>query len=84
MLRLTLLTRRGCHLCDEMKVVVRDVERSHPLVLTEVDIASSPALERQWGLDIPVLMHGERVIARHRITARRLADLLSEATPTSR
>ena len=84
MIRLTLLTRRKCHLCDEMKAVVRDVERSHPLALTEVDITSSPVLERRWGLDIPVLMHGERVIARHRVTARRLAELLSLATPTSR
>ena len=49
MIRLKLLTRRGCHLCDEMKAVVREVERSYPLVLTEIDIASSPALERRWG-----------------------------------
>lgn len=83
MTRLKLLTRRGCHLCDEMKAVVRKVERSYPLVLTEVDIASSPALERRWGLDIPVLLRDERVIASHRVTARRLADLLSETTPKS-
>ncbi len=78
-IRLTLLTRDGCRLCDEMKEVVRHVQRSHDLVLTEVDIAAQPHLERRWGTEIPVLLDGGRVIARHRTTVQALAAAVAPA-----
>ena len=84
MIHLTLLTRDGCRLCDEMKEVVGQVQRSHRLTLTEVDISTQPELERRWGTEIPVLLDGGRVIARHRISARRLVDAVSRATSPSR
>ena len=84
MIRLTLLTRDGCRLCDEMKAVVRQVQRFHRLTLTEVDIAAQPELERRWGTEIPVLLDGGRVIARHRTTAHELAAAVSRATSPSR
>ena len=84
MIRLTLLTRGGCRLCDEMKEVVRQVQRSHRLSLTEVDISTEPDLERRWGTEIPVLLDGGRVIARHRTTAHELAAAVSRATSPSR
>ncbi len=84
MIRLTLLTRGGCRLCDEMKEVVRQVQRFRRLTLTEVDISTDPALERRWGTEIPVLLDGGRVIARHRTTVRELAAAVSRATLPSR
>ena len=74
MTHLTLLTRSGCHLCDEMKAVIAQVRRTHVVPLTEVDIATQPTLEDRWGEQIPVLLRGDRVIARHRITASQLED----------
>lgn len=84
MIRLTLLTRDGCRLCDEMKEVVRQLQRSHPLALVEVDISTQPELERRWGTEIPVLFDGGRVIARHRTTAQELAAAVARATSPSR
>ena len=81
--RLTLLTRDGCRLCDEMKEVVRQVQRSRRLTLTEVDISTDPELERRWGTEIPVLLDGGRVVARHRTTVHELAAAVSRATSPS-
>ena len=84
MTSLTLLTRAGgCRLCDEMKAVVRQVQQSHDLTLTEVDISTQPELERRWGTEIPVLLDGGRVVARHRTTARDLAAAVSRPTSPS-
>ena len=70
MIRLTLLTRPGCQLCDAMKgTIQRMADRHHQaVVLEEVDISSDTALERRFGHEIPVLMHGDLVVARTRTT----------------
>ena len=73
---LTLYTRRNCHLCDEMKAVVREVGLTRPLTIEEVDVDRDPALARRYGLAVPVLLAGGREIARHRVTAERLREVL--------
>src|SRR5215471_6369909 len=52
---LTLYSRPGCHLCDEMKTVINRVAESTPLHLEEIDISSNADLEERYGLEIPVL-----------------------------
>ena len=79
MLILTIFSRPGCHLCDEMKAVVRRVALDVPLTLDEVDISAVPALERQFGHEIPVLWLGSRELARHRMDESRLRALLRAA-----
>ncbi len=74
--RLTLLTRAGCHLCDDMKTVVAAAGRTRPLRLEEVDIASDKGLERRFATEIPVLMRGETVLAQGRTTLTGLLDRL--------
>ena len=58
MIALTLYSRPGCHLCDDMKAVVERVARtSTPVPTIEViDISSDPELEALYGLEIPVLL----------------------------
>lgn len=74
--RLTLLTRAGCHLCDEMKAVAAAAGRTRPLQLEEVDIAADRGLERRFATEIPVLMRGDTVLARGRTTLAALLDRL--------
>ena len=74
--RLTLLTRAGCHLCDDMKALVAAAGRSRRLLLEEVDITSSNELERRYGMEIPVLMRGEVVLAQGRTTLAALLERL--------
>jgi hypothetical protein len=73
---LTLYTRPGCHLCDEMKAIVDEVGRTMALELREVDITTDPSLEERYRYDIPVLAAGGRIVAKHRVTAPALARSL--------
>ncbi len=73
---LTLYTRPGCHLCDRMKDIVAGIAREEPVTLREVDITGDRNLERRFGAEIPVLAHGERVLARVRTTRTALLESL--------
>jgi hypothetical protein len=71
---LTLYSRPGCHLCDEMKTVVHRVVRTAntPIALEEVDISTSAELEARYGLEIPVLLVDGRKVAKYRIADEEL------------
>lgn len=75
---LTLYSRPGCHLCDEMKAVVGRVVDSAPTLVTfsEVDISTDPELERRYGLEIPVLMVDGRTAAKYRIAEDQLRQMI--------
>ncbi len=76
---LTLYTRAGCHLCEEMKRVLDAVARRVPFVVQEVDVATDPALEHCYGHEVPVLLLGGRKVAKYRISEARLVRLLAGA-----
>ena len=73
---ITIYSRPGCHLCDEMKAIVARVARSVPLTLEDIDISTDPALEASYGPDIPVLMIGGKKAAKYRLTEGELRRLL--------
>ncbi len=74
---LRLLTRPGCHLCDEMKTRVAPIVARLGGALTEVDVDSDPGLSARFGLEIPVLLDAEgRVVAKLRDGAERIAKRL--------
>jgi len=64
---LTLYSRPGCHLCEEMKAVVDRVTTREPLTLQVVDISGDPVLEGRYGWEIPVLLVNGRKAAKYRI-----------------
>ncbi len=74
--RLTLYSRPGCHLCEDMKSVVDRVARTAPLALEEVDISTDPALEKLYGLEIPVLLIEGTKAAKYRIGEEELKKIL--------
>lgn len=77
-MRLTLYTRPGCHLCDEMKAVVRRVQGQVACELTEVDISRDEALLKRYERHIPVLVADGVEVARTRVgVAELLAALAS-------
>ena len=73
---LTLYSRPGCHLCDEMKTVINRVAQSTPLHLDEIDISSRADLEERYGLEIPVLFVAGKKAAKYRIGEEELRRLL--------
>ena len=78
MIALTLYSRPGCHLCDEMKAVVVRVVREleTPVTINEVDISTDADLEARYGLEIPVLLIDGRKAAKYRVTEGELTRLL--------
>ncbi len=78
MIHLTIYSRPGCHLCDDMKDLIRRVGERIPLTLEDIDIYGDDELEERYGLEIPVLLvEGERV-ASARITEEKLMRVLTE------
>jgi thiol-disulfide isomerase/thioredoxin len=79
-IELTIYSRPGCHLCDEMKAVVRRVAESNPLMpvnVIEIDISTDPALEARYGVEIPVLMVDGKKAAKYRIEEEELVRVLA-------
>jgi glutaredoxin len=59
--RVTLFSRPGCHLCDDARAVIERVCADLGERYTEVDIDSDPALQDEYGEEIPVtLVDGKR------------------------
>jgi hypothetical protein len=75
---ITLYSRPGCHLCDEMKIVVQRVARSasEPVTIEVLDISTDAALEARYGLEIPVLLIDGRKAAKYRVTEEELRRIL--------
>jgi len=82
-IKLTIYSRPGCHLCDDMKDLVRNVARTIPLTLDEIDISADAALEAQYGLEIPVLLVEGKKVAKYRIEEGALVRILTSRAPTS-
>jgi hypothetical protein len=81
---LTLYSRPGCHLCEEMKGVIETVTAGQPVDLREVDISGDPDLERRYGLEIPVLEIDGTKIAKYRIDERALRNAIRARAPRAR
>jgi glutaredoxin len=86
MLSLTIYSRPGCHLCDEMKALVRRIQglSQAPITIDEIDISTDPELESRFGLEIPVLMLNGRKIAKYRISEAALARALATSAGSGR
>ena len=87
MIALTLYSRPGCHLCDDMKAIVARVVRDmggpaaqpeRPITLEEVDISKDPELESRYGLEIPVRLVNGKKAATYRLTEGELRRRLLE------
>lgn len=62
-----------------MRAVVERVLSEVGARLEEKDVGDDPALEARYVFEIPVLLLGDREIARHRVTEKELRLLLREA-----
>ena len=86
LIALTLLTKPGCHLCEEAKTVVdsainkfkSDHSSENPIELTEVNILEDQALLDEYGEEIPVLQINGATHAYWKIDPERLIAALNE------
>ena len=70
MIRLTIYSRPGCHLCEVMKETVASAVRAARVdaSIDEVDISTDADLEVRYGLEIPVLMVDGMKVAKYRVS----------------
>jgi len=79
-LDLTLYTRIGCHLCEEMKAALQPLLREFGAQLGEVDVDQDDELRAMYGNDVPVLFLGARKVAKHRLDPAQLRKQLATAS----
>jgi glutaredoxin len=76
---LTLYTRAGCHLCEEMKAALAPLLREFAARLVEVDVDGDEELRAMYGNDVPVLFLGARKVAKHRLDVRQMRRQLGNS-----
>ena len=80
----TLYSRPGCCLCDDMKAIVAEVQADTAFTVTEIDISAQPELEARFGQDIPVLFINDRKAFKYRVTAGTLRRRLHRSGAETR
>ncbi len=70
--RLTLITRSGCHLCEEAKVVMDRVTERTGEAWVERDLTGDLELEREYGDRLPVVLLDGREHGYWRVEEQRL------------
>jgi glutaredoxin len=73
---LTLYTKHGCHLCDDVRSTLDELQADHLFALEEIDITTNEELFARYRFDIPVLLKDGLEVARGRITDRELLEIL--------
>jgi glutaredoxin len=76
---LTIYSKPGCHLCDDMKAVVDRVVRTSavPIAVEDIDVTTDSDLEARYGLEIPVLLIDGKKAAKYRVTEADLVRMLA-------
>ena len=58
MIDVILFSRPGCHLCEQAKADILDIQNQMPLNLVEINIEENPVLHKKYLADIPVVEIG--------------------------
>lgn len=77
--KLSLYTRHGCHLCEDMEQAVSELETELDFVTEIIPIDNNAALEQDFGHRVPVLTMGENVICEYFLDKQALRQAVSRA-----
>jgi thioredoxin-related protein len=58
MIAVTLYSRKDCHLCEQTKADLHDLQEIFPHRLIVVDVDNDQELQHKYGSDVPVLEIG--------------------------
>jgi len=67
MVKVTLYTRRGCHLCEAAHDVLRRAGARVEFELEVIDIDGDPELRRRYDVEVPVVAIDGRDTFRHAV-----------------
>ena len=75
---LTLYSREGCHLCEDMQNLLPGYLEEADLSFNIIYIDSLSELEQQYGSLVPVLKAGEKEICHYFLDVKALQQYISE------
>lgn len=78
MKELTLLVGNQCGLCNDAKIQIALAQEDADFAVNEININSDAALEEQYFMSIPVLLHNDDVIQEGHIDFVTILEYLSE------
>ena len=73
-IQIDIYSRPGCHLCDEAKTVIERVQGRFAFALRVINIEQDPALEREYGSDIPIVMINGNKAFKYRVDEAELEN----------
>ena len=79
MLRITILSRRECHLCRVVTRVAEQVQQDLPFELRTIDVDSDNRLRMQYGDRIPVVLINDRETFSGKVTGGELREAIKKA-----
>ncbi len=65
MTEITVYSREGCHLCEDLLQQLTVLQQVYDFKIHEVDIDSTPKLIEQYGSLVPVVLCGEQQICHY-------------------
>jgi glutaredoxin len=71
-MRVTLFSKPGCHLCEEVRTLLDELREDRAFELEEIDITRDADLFARYRYEIPVVCRDGKEIARGRISDREL------------
>ncbi len=71
-----LVTRQGCHLCDEMAALLDEILPEFGLSWSPRDVDAEPALRERFTDIVPVLLRDGQPVAKVRIDRRALERIV--------
>jgi hypothetical protein len=71
-----LVTRQGCHLCDEMAALLDEILPSFGLTYSPRDVDAEPELRARFTDVVPVLLRDGQPVAKVRTDRRTLVRII--------
>jgi len=75
-MKVTLYTRRGCHLCDDAKQAIAGARRRRAFEYEELDIDTDTALLQLYNEEVPVIAIDGRKAFKYRVSTDELLKKL--------
>jgi glutaredoxin len=72
----TLYSKPGCHLCEDVRAILDELQPARDYLIDEIDITADAALFARYRYEIPVLKKDGVEVARGRIDERELIALI--------
>ena len=66
-----------CHLCDDAKTLLRQLQNQHPFILREINILQHACLAEQYAEDIPVIFINGRKAFKYSIEPQQFVRQLN-------